>query len=136
MPFLSVIIPVLNEGPSLRVSSPQLAALRSRGAEIIIVDGGSDDDTKGVARACVDLVLDAPRGRASQMNAGANRARGEVLLFLHADTQLPADAPQLIEHALQRSARVWGRFDVTLVPSSALLRLVSWSMNMRSRLSG
>ena len=74
-------------------------------------------------------MLAAPRGRASQMNAGAREARGDVLVFLHADTRLPADADELIRG-------VWGRFDVQIEGSHPLLKVVAWSMNLRSRLSG
>ena len=85
-----------------------------------------------------DAVLDAPRGRALQMNAGAAVAQGEALLFLHADTQLPAQADRLVAEALgdKPSGRVWGRFDVRIDGAHPLLAVVAKSMNWRSRLTG
>jgi len=133
---LSIIIPVLNEAAAIADALAALAPLRARGAEVIVVDGGSHDGTPDLARPLADHVLSAPRGRGSQMNAGATVARGELLLFLHADTRLPADADHLIETALQQSKRTWGRFDVTIAGKNPLLRMVAASMNLRSRLSG
>ena len=112
-----------------------LAPLRARGAEVIVVDGGSSDGTAELARPLADRVLSAPRGRASQMNAGAAAARGDVLLFLHADTRLPENADRLILDGLARSRRAWGRFDVRF-DGGGLLRLVAIMMNTRSRLTG
>ena len=82
-----------------------LAPLRARGAELIVVDGGSGDGTAERAAAGADVVITAARGRASQMNAGAARARGEILLFLHADTLLPEAADALIVDGLKRARR-------------------------------
>lgn len=76
------------------------------------------------------------RGRAQQMNAGAYAARGDLLLFLHADTRLPMDADTILWPALQQSTRCWGRFDVRISSSRPLLRLVAALMNLRSRLTG
>jgi rSAM/selenodomain-associated transferase 2 len=133
---LSIIVPVLNDAEALRGASAQLEELRARGVQIIIVDGGSTDDSKRVAETCADLLLEAPRGRGAQMNAGAKQATGEIVLFLHADTHLPRDADRLLEGALADPSRVWGRFDVRIVPATPLLALVAWSMNLRSRLTG
>ena len=91
-PFLSLILPVLNEAATLPVQLAALQGLRTRGTELIVVDGGSGDGTAELARPAADRLLDAPRGRATQMNAGAKASRGEVLLFLHADTTLPPAA--------------------------------------------
>jgi rSAM/selenodomain-associated transferase 2 len=135
-PRLSIIMPVLDEGSRIAAALAALAPLRMRGVEIVIVDGGSADATQGEARPFGDLVLVAPRGRASQMNAGAERARGEVLLFLHCDTRLPENADRLVLEALQRSGRHWGRFDVELVGRPFMLRIVAFLMNQRSRLTG
>ena len=100
------------------------------------MDGGSEDGTPAAARPFADRVLEAPRGRARQMNAGAEAARGEVLLFLHADTALPDDAARLIALGLAATNRRWGRFDVTIAGSHPLLGAVSALMNLRSRWSG
>lgn len=132
---LAIVVPVLNEAAALFAKLQALAPLRARGAELIVVDGGSTDDTLAIAQPLADRVLQAPRGRASQLNAGAATARADVLLFLHADTQLPADADRWIEQALQQGHR-WGRFDVRIDGRHALLPMVAWFMNQRSRWSG
>src|SRR5438876_9142222 len=112
-----------------------LAPLRNRGHEVIVVDGGSSDNTRELARTA-DLVISAPRGRSSQMNAGAAIARGEVLLFLHADTRLPEDADARILEGLVASGRAWGRFDVRIEGASVCLPVIAFFMNLRSRATG
>jgi rSAM/selenodomain-associated transferase 2 len=109
---------------------------RALGHEVIVADGGSRDATCEIARALCESVVQAPRGRASQMNAGARQACGEILLFLHADTQLPGNAQDAIQKALSRKNCVWGRFDVRIAGRSRLLPVVARMMNWRSRLSG
>lgn len=136
MSKLSIIIPVLDEGEGIAESLDALSDLRSLGNEVIVVDGGSRDATVQRARLRADRVLSAPRGRALQMNAGAVKATGDVLLFLHADTRLPAAAELLVLDGLERSQRVWGRFDVKIQGKSPLLVIVGWLMNLRSRLTG
>jgi len=133
---LSVIIPCLNEAEGIADALQSLAPLRARGVEIVVVDGGSSDDTPEIARAHADQVISAPRGRAKQMNAGARRARGDILLFLHADCRLPASADAVIIDGLNRARTTWGRFDVTLTGTHPLLRVVGAMMNLRSRLTG
>jgi len=136
MSKLSIIIPVLNEGEAIAAALDALAVLRALGAEVIVVDGGSRDATIQRARPRADRVILAPRGRALQMNAGAEKASGDVLLFLHADTRLPADADHVVLSGLERFGRAWGRFDVKIEGRSALLRVIAWLMNIRSRLTG
>ncbi len=131
---LRVVMPVLNEGDALPRRLMALRSLRERGVEIVVVDGGSTDNTWAVARALADRVLLAPRGRATQMNAGARGSHADALLFLHADTELPADVDGLIGQALQ--VRLWGRFDVCIDGAHPMLRVVERLMNLRSRLSG
>ncbi|HEY7245396.1 MAG TPA: TIGR04283 family arsenosugar biosynthesis glycosyltransferase [Xanthobacteraceae bacterium] len=133
---LSIIVPVLNEGEAIAALLGSLASLRARGAEVVVVDGGSGDGTIEHARPRADCVLSAPRGRALQMNAGAAAASGDVLLFLHADTRLPAGADRLVIEGLQRSGRAWGRFDVTIEGPQRLLPVIAFFMRMRSRLTG
>ena len=134
--MLSIIVPCLNEAPRIAETLASLAPLRARGAEVIVVDGGSYDDTVALAQAGANLVICAAPGRAAQMNAGAARARGEILFFLHADSNPPPQADGLIIDGLARSRRNWGRFDVAIDGRHPLLRAVERLMNLRSRLTG
>jgi rSAM/selenodomain-associated transferase 2 len=103
---------------------------------VIVVDGGSRDATKALAAPLADRVLDAARGRASQMNAGAAASSGAILLFLHADTRLPERGLEAIAAALADPKRAWGRFDVRIEARGALVGVVAAMMNARSRLTG
>jgi rSAM/selenodomain-associated transferase 2 len=136
MARLSVIVPVLNEADGIADALAPLAPLRQRGAEVIVADGGSRDNTVAQATPLANRVIVAPRGRAAQMNAGAAAATGDVLLFLHADTQLPPNADTMITQGLTQSGRVWGRFDVRIDGKHGLLPVVAAMMNARSRLTG
>jgi len=133
---LSVIIPCLNEAHQIGELLQSLQPLRSRGAEIVVVDGASNDGTLDIALAQADRAVTAPRGRAVQMNAGAATANGDVLLFLHADTRLPDHADALIEQGLDRTRRLWGRFDVRIAGAHPMLRVIATVMNARSRWTG
>jgi rSAM/selenodomain-associated transferase 2 len=135
-PRLSIVMPVLNEAPHIVATLQALRGARAEGVEVIVVDGGSADTTDLQARPWADQVLTGPRGRAKQMNFGATHARAEVLLFLHADTRLPADALARIDAALADARKAWGRFDVRITGRSSVLRLVAAMMNLRSRLTG
>jgi len=132
---LSIVVPVLDEAAEIEAALRALAPYRARGAEVIVVDGGSADGTAALAAPLADRVMTAQRGRASQMNAGAAAARADVLLFLHADTRLPEDADRLLTGGLAASRRVWGRFDLGF-DSGGLLRVVAAMMNLRSRATG
>ena len=132
---ISIIVPVLNEADGITTALAGLAPLRDRGHEVIVVDGGSSDNTRELARTA-DLVISAPRGRSSQMNAGAAIARGQVLLFLHADTRLPQDADARILQGLAASGRAWGRFDVRIEGASLCLPAIAFFMNLRSSATG
>jgi rSAM/selenodomain-associated transferase 2 len=132
-PRLSIIIPCLNEADGIGAALAALAPIRKRGAEIIVVDGGSTDETVSIARQAAGRVLTSARGRAIQMNAGAKHACGDILLFLHADSRLPVDADRLIEHGLASTGKPWGRFDVTIDGKHPLLPVVAAAMNLRSR---
>jgi len=136
MTSLSIVVPVLDEAEGIVATLASLAPLRARGAELIVVDGGSRDATVARAQALADRVIEGPRGRARQMNAGAAVARGPTLLFLHADTRLPEDADRLIASALGVAPLAWGRFDVAIEGHSRMLPVVAAMMNARSRLSG
>jgi len=135
MTKLSIVMPVLDEAAEIETALSALAPYRRRGVEVIVVDGGSSDGTAERARVLAARVIAAPRGRALQMNAGAAVATGDVLLFLHADTQLPENADGLVLDGLARSGRAWGRFDVR-IDGGGLLRVVAIMMNWRSRLTG
>lgn len=137
-PCLSIVIPVLNEAAGIEAMLKALQPLRiqpfSQRAEVIVVDGGSGDNSVGAAQPLADQVLSSPTGRARQMNLGAQQASAPVLLFLHADTRLPEDAVEQITQALNRHA--WGRFAIALSGRSRWLPVVSWMMTQRSQLTG
>lgn len=133
---VSVIIPALNESRQIEPTLSALQGMREAGHEAILVDGGSEDGTREIAAPLVDRVLLRPRGRARQMNAGAREARGDVLVFLHADTFLPPDSVSALLDEFPSSGRSWGRFDVRLSGRGSLLRLTAHLMNVRSRLTG
>jgi len=132
---LSIVMPVLNEATGIEDALRALAPYRARGVEVIVADGGSGDDTVARARALAERVIKASRGRASQMNAGAAVAKGDVFIFLHADTRLPDNADALIADGLARSKRAWGRFDVRF-DDGGWLNVVAFMMNSRSWASG
>jgi rSAM/selenodomain-associated transferase 2 len=132
---LSIVMPVLDEAAEIEAALSALAPYRRRGVEVIVVDGGSSDGTAERARSLADRVIAAPRGRSLQMNAGGAIAQGDLLLFLHADTQLPENVDGLVLDGLARSGRAWGRFDIR-IDSGGLLHVVAMMMNARSRLTG
>ncbi|HUL95643.1 MAG TPA: TIGR04283 family arsenosugar biosynthesis glycosyltransferase [Usitatibacter sp.] len=132
---VSIVIPALDEAAVIGATLAALREERAAGTEVIVADGGSRDATCAIAAPLADRVLTAPRGRASQMNAGAAAARGDVLLFLHADTILPPRAIDAVREALG-TRHAWGRFDVAIDRGGAMLLLVAAMMNARSRLTG
>ncbi len=134
--MLSVIIPVLNEAPGIAAALAALQPMRAEGHEIILADGGSTDATLESTRGLADAIVSAPCGRAAQMNAGAQRARGDILLFLHADTALPEGAARRIAEGLAATGRDWGRFDVCINGGSLLFPMIAFMMNARSRRTG
>jgi len=133
---LTIVIPVLDEGARIAATLCSLQGERMHGHEIIVVDGGSRDDTIAQATPFADQVIRAPRGRARQLHAGAAAAGGDVLLFLHADTALPLHAVDRIVAGLASGRRHWGRFDVAIAGRSRMLPVVAAFMNWRSRLTG
>jgi rSAM/selenodomain-associated transferase 2 len=133
--LLSIIIPTINQQNMLVATLQSLQPLRALGHEIIVVDGGSVDNSCYLATPLADQVL-VETGKARQMNVGARAARGKVLVFLYADTCLPAYADFLILAGLVSTKRRWGRFDVRLSGKAPLLRMVEFLMNWRSRLTG
>ena len=136
MSHLSIVVPVLDEASGIGATLESLRELRMRGCEVVVVDGGSRDATREIAVPLADRVIESPRGRAAQMNAGARAASGDILLFLHADTRLPPGADQSVRLGMGRTGARWGRFDVTIAGASPMLRVVARSMNARSRMTG
>jgi len=132
---LSIVVPVLDEAAGIAATLQALAPLREQGHEVIVVDGGSRDATMALAAPWADRVVEGPRGRARQMNAGAALADGDVLLFLHADTVMPMAAQSSLRAAIGAGAP-WGRFDVRIVGASAWLPVIAALMNWRSRRTG
>ena len=132
---LSIVIPVLNEADRIEKLLSSLQSLRRQGLDIIIADGGSDDATCQHAEALADRVVHSARGRAQQMNTGAVAATGDIVFFLHADSQLPTNFAALILDALNDNRR-WGRFDIRLSGDRFMFRVVEWFMNKRSRWTG
>ncbi len=135
MKKISIIIPCLNEAASISDCLTSLQSFKERGHEIIVVDGGSEDESLSLAEEKSDFVLSAPRGRASQLNFGAKKAKGSLLLFLHADTLLAEGMEVQLEEAAEKNL-AWGRFDVRLSGAEPLFRIVEFFMNTRSRLTG
>ena len=141
---VSVIIPVLNEQIAVQEMLPAMQWVRESGHELIVVDGGSTDDSLSLAKKYSDAVVISSRGRAAQMNAGAGSATGDVLLFLHIDTVLPLDGINKILTSLHshnnqingRVKEVWGRFDVRLSGDHFMFRVIEFMMNWRSRVTG
>ena len=131
---VSIIIPTLNEEKTILSCLSALQPLR-RHCEIIMVDGGSVDLTRQLAAPLVDKVITSAKGRGRQMNAGADQAAGDVLVFLHADTCLPDNALQLIAQKID-STGLWGRFDIALSGKPYMLKVIARMMNRRSRLTG
>jgi rSAM/selenodomain-associated transferase 2 len=136
MTRLSIVIPTLNEAESIGLTLSALAPMRDRGAEIIVADGGSSDDTAALASPLADKVITCATGRAVQMNAGAAQATGDILLFVHADTELPDRADGLIVEGLAASGKRWGRFDVSIEGRQRILPVIACIMNWRSRVTG
>lgn len=135
MKTIAIIIPVLNEAENVVALIDQLSQLRQSVAEIVIVDGGSTDNTLQMLEDSGMEIVSAPRGRAIQMNAGALYSNADILLFLHADTELPSNAIKAIEKAILTGAD-WGRFDVSLSGDHPMFRVIALMMNWRSRLTG
>ncbi len=132
---VSIIVPVLNEAENIVDTLQTLQRYRNQGHELIVVDGGSSDDTGALAAPHADQVLRAEAGRALQMNRGIDAADGDVLLFLHADTRLPADAIANIIAVIE-DGHFWGRFNVRLTGARFPFRVIETMMNLRSCLTG
>lgn len=132
---VSIIIPVLNEAEHIADTLEPLDPYRRQGHEVIVIDGGSNDDTVPIAEQFADRVLRSDAGRAIQMNSGIDAASGDALLFLHADTRLPADAVSKVINAVE-DGYFWGRFNVRLSGKHFMFRIIERMMNMRSCITG
>jgi len=120
---ISVVIPVLNEEARIGRSLEELGGMDGIG-EVIVVDGGSFDRTVAIARSFPAVkVIEASRGRARQMNAGAEAARGDAILFLHADVSLPPNAAELIDRALAHQGAIAGAFKTWTISDTRASRL-------------
>ena len=133
---ISIIIPVLNEAHHIASLLDSLQPFRQQGAELIVVDGGSQDKTRDIAEPLVDKLLQTEKSRAAQMNAGAAVAQGEVFVFLHADTYLPEQSYFALRTAYETSPVRWSRFNVRLSGHRFIFRVIEWFMNRRSCLTG
>jgi rSAM/selenodomain-associated transferase 2 len=135
-PFLgTIIIPVFNEADIIPDMFNQLLPCIGRLWKVVVVDGGSSDQTLKTLQQYPITVLSSESGRAIQMNSGAQAAEGDLLVFLHADTRLPDNFSNIMSEFL-RSNREWGRFNVALDSGHILLKTVGWCINLRSRLTG
>jgi uncharacterized protein len=128
---LSIVIPTLNEAATICATLASIP--KSSDLEVIVVDGGSQDATVELAHSFGARVLASSRGRARQMNVGARAATGELLLFLHADTQLPEDFEAPVRQALAQDDTVAGAFRLRLDTPLRGLRMVERLANWRSR---
>ncbi|MEH2268143.1 MAG: TIGR04283 family arsenosugar biosynthesis glycosyltransferase [Nostoc sp.] len=127
---ISIIIPAINEAGNIKEAIATTQG--SINIEVIVVDGGSSDDTVAIAQSLNLKVISSSPGRAVQMNAGAVAASGDILLFLHADTRLPTGFDEMIRTALQQPATVAGAFKLRIDASLLSLRWVEWGVNVRS----
>ena len=130
-PELSIIIPTLNESDNLKNTLPQITRIES--IEVIVVDGGSTDDTIEVATSLGATVIQSPKGRAMQMNYGAAHASGRMLVFLHADTRLPDSFPGDIAETLVRPGTACGAFRLGIDQASRTIRTIIYFANLRAR---
>jgi rSAM/selenodomain-associated transferase 2 len=135
-PIVSIIIPVLNEARTIAQALFALKPFRQRGVEIVVVDGGSRDETALLARPLADQVIVVPGSRAHRMNEGAKAANGFIYVFLHSDTKLPDDADTQVMYGRARDTSVWGRFDLRYAGRHAMLPLFARFMNWYSAVRG
>ncbi|MEE4250205.1 MAG: TIGR04283 family arsenosugar biosynthesis glycosyltransferase [Alcanivoracaceae bacterium] len=134
--WLSIIIPTLDEAQGIVRLLQTMQPWREQGVELIIVDGGSTDNTLALAKSLTDLAMVSEAGRALQMNAGAARARGRVLWFVHADSFLEGEEIHILRACLPKlQSGGWGRFDIRLSGNDWRLRMVAAMMNLRSRIT-
>jgi rSAM/selenodomain-associated transferase 2 len=132
----SIIVPVFHEGENINDLIENLTHLDSdKNMEIIVVDGAQEKDTLGAIQRNPVIKISSERGRAKQMNAGASMARGEILIFLHADTELPVRALQKIHALMERSQYVGGAFDLGIKSNKFIFTIIAKLSSWRSRLN-
>jgi len=134
--MLSIIIPVLNEAASIDQFLQELTTINDSNVEIIVVDGGSSDQTESLVAKHNVMLVNSPRGRARQMNAGAIMASGDVLLFAHSDTKFSSVTEQLIAIRSANQVNSWGFFKVKLSGQHWMYRIIELMMNIRSQNTG
>ena len=132
--LVSIIIPTLNESASIEDNLQRLQSLRKQGFECIVADGGSSDGTVSLARPLVDRLVRCPAGRSRQMNVASTYAKGQWLLFLHADTELPSDI-QNWQEFIANTELFWGYFKIRLSGRSPMFRVIEKAVNWRSFLT-
>ena len=132
---ISVVLPVRNEAGLIREQLQRLQCYRAKGHEVIVIDGGSVDATVEQTEGLVDRCEVSIAGRSNQMNQGASQSKGDILLFLHADTELPTNADECICNALTAQGSRWGWFNVKLSKPQLAFRVVASMMNWRARLT-
>jgi uncharacterized protein len=133
-PALSVVIPVLHESHMINATIGRIRAIQGGpGVEIIVVDGSPDADTLHAITDKEVKAITSERGRAAQMNRGAAEARGEILLFLHADTVLPPGAFSRIAAAAEDERIEGGAFDLGIDGKGATFRIIEHVATLRSR---
>jgi rSAM/selenodomain-associated transferase 2 len=132
---ISLVLPVRNEARLIREQLQRLQCYRAKGHEVIVIDGGSVDATVEQTKGLVDRCEASAVGRSNQMNHGASEAKGDILLFLHADTKLPINADECICTALTAQDSRWGWFDIKLSKPQLAFRVVATMMNLRARLT-
>ncbi|PSB10698.1 glycosyltransferase [Pleurocapsa sp. CCALA 161] len=130
--IISIIIPVLDEGAIIGQTLAQLTQYSK--IEIIVVDGGSQDKTVEIASFAAKVITVTGKGRAGQMNAGANLAQSDILLFLHSDTQLPPNFVELVIHTLNQNQVIAGAFELAIDGSDISLRWLEMLVKVRSHL--
>jgi len=135
IPRISIIIPVLNEEEQIVDFLERLQCFRNQNIEIIVVDGGSGDNTVELATQFADITIESIPGRAHQMNRGVDSATGDILLFLHADTRLPEKFREILADKFWESDFSWGRFDVKLSGRNFPFRIIEFFINWRSKLT-
>lgn len=129
---LSVIIPAFNEEAHIGATLGSVGK-GDRELEVIVVDGGSSDRTAAISRGIGARVEAAPRGRAKQLNAGAEAAHGDILLFLHADTRLPPGYRGMVDQVLAEDEVAAGAFRLAVDSNRKSIAVITWAANLRSR---